>query len=479
MHTHEPNPITSELPLRSLSLKEHKSDPYFSEPELVALTGSRIEMGAAETALDYQNGIAIKGEYDESRALTKNALKIVDGLDPEATLHEQVNGRLARVKEQLERGVDPITTTILEKDRTALELVRDTYNYLSITGPQMATTHLKGVEAATAKRNYVNECIRQHNEFIARNPAEVQDTSQPVLTPPAPAEADPHDPVQETTNARERVASSFQPTTGQAAPENPRTKETPNEKLLEDILTASRGTTLIHTDMPPSGPVGSRRKFNREGMPSDSVRTGFQTVGDEVGASYSPINKSGILNMPGTPMAVEGVFYNPLQTPIYEEQAQAPVRSGLFGKKTVPPPVRVKTGEQPIMMANPISGQQERAVEVTYQFNSQDYFFKAPIGDTPTYRTQSGRGGNMLIVQVKLPQSIANAMIAEVERNPQFARIFAERLTVSDRTGFSAEDWNGKPDKLFKVKPPYDTLPAGWTLSVYNEAAGTETKAAF
>ena len=288
----------------------------------------------------------------------------------------------------------------------------------------------------------------------------------PPQTPHTEASGDPdHDASNDTATSE----AASEAVNGESIP-NPDSKEALYNKILADVLRASEGRTLVHTDMP----AHDGRPLVRRGEPDYGVNSGFQTLGDRADSEYNGVAvnaRNNRFNIPSDKVAIESVFTKHLQEPVYEDQ-QVETREGFFGRKVTTRTEQVKVGEQDVTMRNPITGEDEPAVEFVYQFKSN-----GPKVDH-VYPTNSGRPGNMLVVNIQLPESIAQQLVTAAKENPDVARQLAKKLTVSDRTGITQHDWevgNTDQGKHFKVEPPYDTLPKDWTMGFYDEDTKTET----
>lgn len=223
------------------------------------------------------------------------------------------------------------------------------------------------------------------------------------------------------------------------------TLEEQREMLFMEVLSAAKGQTRIHTDIP------SRDSLHySEGM--SEPRSGFGSFGDGVrqedGNFYS--------NKLEDKTSVEAFLLEEDMRVIYETITEVIKKKGLFRSKDETIEKQVPKGKEPNMITNPVTGEQEPAVKVAYQFNSNSLIYFDVKG--PVYRTTGGRSGNMLFVEVTLPKSIAENLRHEILRDPKVARRFAKDLAF--KSGITDESWDNV------VCPPYDQLPSGWNLAV-------------
>ncbi len=208
-----------------------------------------------------------------------------------------------------------------------------------------------------------------------------------------------------------------------------------NKPLVDLVSRAAEGRTFIHTDL-PSGEV------IQVGGGEYSSRRGFQTFGD---GSHRQASE-----LPDYFMNQFGV-YNPMLTAEGNPPGDM-IEAVVFKPAT--------TGERPLIVTNPQTGQPESGVYFDYAYNPglQGPRAESQLG-LPEYRESMGnRTGNMLVVRAILPESVAAHLKAEIEAHPETAREVARQL-VMERGGLDEKAWNGTGNNN-PVRPPYDSLPA-------------------
>lgn len=218
--------------------------------------------------------------------------------------------------------------------------------------------------------------------------------------------------------------------------------EKEKQALFMEIISAAKGRTRIHTDIP------SRDALNYAGE-SYEPRSGFGSFGDGVDQENSFYSEK----LQDRDSAEAFLLEEDMRI-VYKTITEIIKTKGLFRSKTEPVERQVPQGEEPNMIINSATGKQEPAVKVAYQFDSNS----DPNYKGPKYSTQSGRPGNMLFVEATLPKSIAEKLRQEILRDPEVARKFAKTLALNN--GIKGESWNRV------VCPPYDQLPRDWNLVV-------------
>lgn len=228
--------------------------------------------------------------------------------------------------------------------------------------------------------------------------------------------------------------------------------EVEKQALMKSILRAAEGSVVIETTvMAQQGQL----RF-KDGYDGPSTPTGLTRFGD--GSPRGGYREGGrFLPAKDSP---EALIFEPTTTPRYETDIQK--EKGFFGLARTTEN-RSYAGEEPSMMTNPITGTEEPAVSVRYQFNGNTgYGYNSETGEKtgfPAYKTpeEYGRSGNYLFVEMTLPQTIANELREIALTDPLVARQLAESILAA----------NGATKESGMVKlPPYNELPAGWTMAV-------------
>lgn len=220
-------------------------------------------------------------------------------------------------------------------------------------------------------------------------------------------------------------------------------ERTEKQKHLEQFLSAAKGSTRIHTDMPANGEVSFKDGTAKP-------RSGFQSFGDGL-AEYSQGESTDKFLVDKE--YSEAVIFSPNVQTIYKTVTETIESGGRFSRKTEQVSRKVADGQEPIMVTNMNTGASEPGVKVAYQFISNGYNY-----DGPRYDTQGGRPGNVLVVETIVPQSIADDLRRIVSENPVAARDVARMLVLQN--GISESNWKGL------VKPPYENLSADWNIAI-------------
>lgn len=228
-----------------------------------------------------------------------------------------------------------------------------------------------------------------------------------------------------------------------------------SEAIIEKAVRAAQHRSLVHTDMLSGSSVGS-------GDYTVISKYGFQTFGDtehNVGESIRiPRNYGEFEFYP------ESVAIRHATNPIYEEAKPVAGKKGLGLRKNTPPQHPVKVGEEPQYVRNEETRQDEPAVELTYEF----YPNSSTDHKVMPYPTHDGRLGNILVTNVVLPETVAQALVASIQKDPAIIRDFAKRI-VLENAGVNEDAWvgngipTGNPDSR-RIKPPYELLPEGWAI---------------
>lgn len=159
------------------------------------------------------------------------------------------------------------------------------------------------------------------------------------------------------------------------------------------------------------------------------------------------------------------------------------VESKRFGKdvtREVPFQVVVPGSEHQKMVVNPETGQQEPAVLFQYDFDPGALQDRDNAVHAIGYEgLNSTRTGAVLSVAVELPKSIADKLLANIEKQPGYVRQIAEVLVVNNSDGrISQEDWDkGRPPYNTRMKPPYERvkeLAPNWKIAIAKPRPGAD-----
>lgn len=318
--------------------------------------------------------------------------------------------------------------------RAAINYLLDRYRTL-IKGPQEDIRYSVSLvsERQKAGRDWANQMRQSHNDRLqaiedAKNASNKSKTSID----------------QKFTNPRQshEVVVNPQKETVPHFSDKAQILEKEKQALFMEIISAAKGQTRIHTDIPSVDPL------NYVGG-SHEPRSGFGSFGDGVEQENSFYSEK----LQNRDSAEAFLLEEDMRT-LYKTITETITTKGLFRSKSEQVERKVAAGEEPNMIINPVTGKQEPAVKVAYQFDSNS----DPNYKGPKYGTQSGRPGNMLFVEATLPKSIAEKLRQEILRDPDVARKFAKTLVLNN--GITGESWNRA------VRPPYDQLPHDWNLVI-------------
>ncbi len=94
------------------------------------------------------------------------------------------------------------------------------------------------------------------------------------------------------------------------------------------------------------------------------------------------------------------------------------------------------------------NGKDEPAYELTYVAKDSR--------NEQTYITADGRYGNMLLIRILLPKSLAQEALAQIKENPKFVREMADRLAV-EHFNIPQKAWTeGDKNTKGPLRPPYE-----------------------
>lgn len=243
----------------------------------------------------------------------------------------------------------------------------------------------------------INEMIEQHNEQVSHGSESIADSpeireAQERINARFAEQAQHPQQTETVDDARQKVAEVFGDT-----------GEKERQALIDEVVQAAKGATLIYTDIPKELMTKS---------PS--------------GELYHPIDG-----------------FNGFGDGLEPESNRRHQR--LMNRDSVEAVTMMKT---------------DKGVRVSYQFdtNNPQYSLDAYDGKVPFYKTEGGRAGNMLYVEAILPTELASKLEQEILRNPVVGREFAG--TLANNNGVNEEIW------IKAVRPPYDELPANWQIAI-------------
>lgn len=159
-------------------------------------------------------------------------------------------------------------------------------------------------------------------------------------------------------------------------------------------------------------------------------------------------DKVGVREFLGIVPAVKEI-YEDVSVPVQQKRL-----GGLFGSKTVMEKKMQKTGQRPVLHSEAVSnGKNEPLYKLRYSVRNN----RADHSDPDLqYKDDVGRSGNILDIEVLLPQSTAQKVMQELKTNPAFARKIAGELIIK-KIGLPEKAW-GKGDLTTtgSIRPPYE-----------------------
>lgn len=297
-------------------------------------------------------------------------------------------------------------------------------------------------------------------KFLAGQYPKQEVSSARQETPPASAT--------EAQAARVEKArrEAYAAASGEASAYQKHEQETTHEKVIGEVLRAARDSVRIHTDMPNADVRSGGQQVNLGGK-------GFGTFGSS--AEIGKVQPT-IVQGADTPEIVQ--FKRANKEPVYEEG----VYKKRFGKDV---PYKHLVGHQDVPLPtvrNGVTGQQEPGVAFRYSFSSQIDRGYGP--DLPVYATHGGRPGNLLDVEVILPESVAATLEQSIRDDPTMVRELIHQL-VAQEGAVSEAVWNGthrgkysdgRDRVVAAMRPPYDKLPKDWKIGLYGDEMMSGTR---
>lgn len=248
--------------------------------------------------------------------------------------------------------------------------------------------------------------------------------------------------------------------TGQRRQEVAKNVEIAKEQaLISEILRAAKSTAVIETTV-----MANSKLLYKDGEVTIE-NTGFDVFGDGVRYKRGYIEnieergRGAFIPAEDSP---EALIFEPATKTLYENVTIIE-KKGLFGRKNEVAKKK-KVGEQPITVLNPATGRQEPGVNVRYQFvgngpGYRDYRIGKDDVALPRYTSPEkyGRSGNILEIEVTLPETVASALQRTALEDSGVIRRFAQAVVTE----------NGATDASVKM-PPYAELPPDWVIAVAN-----------
>lgn len=420
-----------------LELRPHpESSGTLTKGETLALMGSWVEESFEGATELHESGTTGDIEFSVQKRIKEAATSELSLLDVEdQSVFSAIAERQRVVEEQLyEKGANRL---MIRAKLDGLSLLEETYkNIEDHVGSPLGDRHTRAAA--------INEMIDSHNEWVARNSEttasspEIREAQERINARYAEQAKQPQ-PTETVDDARQKVAEAFGDTS-----------EKEHQALMGEVARAAKGTTSIHTDVPAGFSVPAREGAGRG--------DGFTSFGD--GTQFNNMDVvTRKTNLQRSAESPETIIFKPDTTTEYKTVIKTVETGGRFRKKTEQIEEQVPSGEVPIMVTNPATGQQEPGVKVAYLFNGNGAQYS--LDGNPPYLTKSGRSGNQLYVESTLPKSIAEQLSREVADKPELAREYAETLVLN----------NGIPQELWDsiVRPPYNKLSSDWKITVANQ----------
>jgi len=155
----------------------------------------------------------------------------------------------------------------------------------------------------------------------------------------------------------------------------------------------------------------------------------------------------------------EFISFIPVTADVYQEKevlVQEKRMGGFLGSKSVMKKQRQKVGERPVLHGEAVTdGEKEPLVKLRY------YVAGGKNDDVAQYQDYSGRGGNIISMEVLLPQSVAEKIQQEVKANPVFIRKIVKELMIK-KLGISEKAWQEGDENTHghPISPPYEKWDA-------------------
>jgi hypothetical protein len=229
-------------------------------------------------------------------------------------------------------------------------------------------------------------------------------------------------------------------------------------EVFDDIVRLGKGKTRIYTD--------------KQGR-------GYTEIGDSGGSANPDQGIATVARMveQANPRdwrqhVSEAVGFEDITEFNKREVEHVHVEKGRFGRKHETPFTTteiVPGSEHPKLIRNELTGQDEPAVRLQYQFAVSDGSVRS--GEVPGYATANGsRFGNELQVSVELPKSVADKLKEQVRHDPASVRTLIKKLMLENNDGTITEETlrSSSESQMYRL-PPYQELPHGWTVAMIKD----------
>ncbi len=212
--------------------------------------------------------------------------------------------------------------------------------------------------------------------------------------------------------------------------------------LLQDVL---KGGVAVHTDF--------AAEYSQHGYSGFSERVEDKRQGVPIKEYNEPfvLEDRNLHKVYGDRGIYEGVVFTPVSKNMYEE-VEVPGRKKMFGREPATKQRQV-AGTEPMLASEVVAGAaDEPAVEMTYRtFGDSSYRSETE------YKVPDGRAGNILVVSIVMPESVAGNLEQAGKADPNIIRTVAEKAML-ENIGIPEAAWregdehtHGRP-----MRPPYE-----------------------
>lgn len=177
-------------------------------------------------------------------------------------------------------------------------------------------------------------------------------------------------------------------------------------------------------------------------------------------------DKAGVREFIGMVPAVKEI-YEDVPVPVQQKRF-----GGLLGSKTVMEKKPQKTGQRPVLHSEAVlNGKNEPLFKLRYSVRNN----RADHSDPDLqYKDDVGRSGNILDVEILLPESTARKVMQELKANPTFARKIAGEV-ITKKLGLPARAWGeGDLASTSSLRPPYENWDKKTGKRFYIKEMGDE-----
>lgn len=252
----------------------------------------------------------------------------------------------------------------------------------------------------------------------------------------------------------------------QIAEQTKNEQEVKEARLILEIL--AEGGVGVHTSLPkeyhPDHSNGFTNVIDNRLIPGGPIRFSSTEIREFFGISGSFGND--LSRKYEESHVREFVSFMPAETDVYQE-IEVPIQEKRFlGSKTVMKKQMQKVGVRPVLHGESVTnGTKEPLVKLRYLVEA------GKNEDTSLwYKDYSGRGGNIISMEVLLPQSVAEKVQQEVKSSPVFIRKVVEEL-MTNKLGVPEKAWRDGDEKTngHPIRPPYEKWDAAGESIYFKE----------